>query len=114
MGIAARASMLEGFRAHDTAIEFYWEFEKLKCPKHLQDQLLRASSSIALNLSEGSAKPTRADRRRIYFIALGSLRESQTILRLVRAPTDSKAFVLADMLGAQIFKRCEALKSQNA
>jgi four helix bundle protein len=102
--------MLEGFRTHDTAIEFYWACEKIKCPKHLQDQLLRASSSIALNLSEGSARPTAPDRRRIYFIALGSLRESQTILRLIRAPDDSKAVMLADLLGAQLFKLCEALK----
>lgn len=103
--------MLEGFRTHDTAVEFYLECEKIKCPKHLQDQLLRASSSIALNLSEGSAKPTRPDRRRIYFIALGSLRESQTILRLIRAPPESKAVILADQLGAQLFKLCESLKS---
>jgi four helix bundle protein len=102
--------MLTGFRAHDSAIEFYWACEELKCPKHLQDQLLRASSSIALNLSEGSAKPTAPDRRKSYFIALGSLRETQTILRLIRAPHDSKVIILADQLGAQIYKLCESLK----
>ncbi|MBI3534569.1 MAG: four helix bundle protein [Deltaproteobacteria bacterium] len=38
--------------------------------------------SIPLNLAEGSAKPTSPDRRKFYFIALGSLREVQTLLAL--------------------------------
>lgn len=70
------------FRTLELAIEFYKGAEKLEVPKHLNDQLLRAASSVAMNLAEGNAKFSYKDKSRIYQIAYGSLRECQVILRL--------------------------------
>ena len=92
------------------AITFYRECEKIKCPPYLKDQLARAASSIALNLSEGSTRPTPKDRRRFYMIALGSLRECQTLLDLVNHP-DKSLHELADKLGANIFRLAQAVHS---
>lgn len=60
--------------ALELSVEFYELSKQLKLPNHLQDQYVRACSSISLNLSEGSAKPTLADRLKFYHIALGSIR----------------------------------------
>ena len=94
--------MLEKFYAFQVAKEFYWECKSLNLPGYLKDQLLKASSSIALNLSEGSGKRTPADQRRYYANAYGSLRESQTILELERV-TYPQIRRLADQLGAMLF-----------
>ena len=66
-------------------------------PSHLRDQLLRASSSIALNLAEGRGKRTIKDQLRFFQIAMGSLRESQA------------ALILADLEGSQIWSQCDGL-----
>jgi four helix bundle protein len=58
------------------------ECVKLNLPYYMQDQLNRASLSAALNLAEGSAKPTVADKKRFYNIAFGSAREVQAVLDL--------------------------------
>jgi four helix bundle protein len=93
----------------ELAIEFYRLSTKLKLPSHLRDQYLRACSSVALNLSEGSTKPTLADRRKFYFIALGSMRECQTLLRL-NGCADLILWQKADYLGACVYKLCQAVK----
>jgi len=46
--------MLEKFDAFQIAKKYYWSCKTLKVAKYLQDQLLRASSSIALNTAEGT------------------------------------------------------------
>ena len=94
--------MLENFTAFKIAKEHYWECKTLKLPKFLQDQLLRESSSIALNLAEGSGKRTPADQRRFYAIAYGSLRECQAIIALeqVNSPEQKD---LENQLGAILF-----------
>jgi four helix bundle protein len=74
----------------------------------LKNQYLRACSSVALNLAEGSAKPTVSDRRKFYYIALGSLRECQTILKL-HAQTQIVVTQKADYLGACLYKLCKAM-----
>jgi four helix bundle protein len=97
--------MLKQFRTYQLAIAFHHECRKLVLPAYLKNQLLRAASSVALNLSEGSAKPTRKDQARFYFIALGSLRECQAALDL--APKRVEALVLlADQLGASVYRLC--------
>lgn len=48
--------------ALELTIEFYQASKDIKLPAHLRDQHLRACSSVALNLAEGSAKPTAKDR----------------------------------------------------
>jgi len=45
-------------------------------PISIADQLRRAVSSIAANISEGYSRATAADRCRFYSCALGSVRES--------------------------------------
>ena len=91
------------FRTYDLAVNFYELCEKIKVRGPLRDQLTRASSSIALNLKEGSAQPTFKNRIRFYFIALGSLREVQAIIDLKKLDT---LRLPADMLGAHLFRLC--------
>jgi four helix bundle protein len=67
--------MLQDFRVFGMAAQVYEECKATRVPLHLRDQLLRASSSVALNIAEGAAKMTAAEQRRHYAIALGSLRE---------------------------------------
>ena len=80
---------MHSFRTLDLAIEFARQCHNVKIPRYLKDQLDRASSSVALNLAEGSAKSSREDRNRSYEIALGSFRESETILRIVDVENQS-------------------------
>jgi four helix bundle protein len=100
---------MKKFFTLDLAVEFYEISKDLKLPNHLRDQYLRPCSSIALNLSEGSAKPTVADRRKFYFIALGSTRECQTILRL-HGRSDLIITRKADYLGACVYRLCQGMK----
>ena len=99
--------MLQNFRTFNISIEFYNECQKIKLPRHLKDQMNRASSSISLNLAEGYGKSTYKDQRRFFYIAMGSLRESQSILILSNL-TNSKAFQIADYLGASLYKLINA------
>jgi four helix bundle protein len=94
--------MLENFDAYQIAKQYYWECKLLKLPQFLQDQLLSASSSIALNVSEGSGRRTPADQRKHYAYAYGSLQECRSILELekIEAPTLIK---LGDRLGAILY-----------
>lgn len=95
--------MLSDFRTYQLSLQFYRSCEKLRLPRHLKDQLLRASSSITLNLAEGHAKPSRRDQHRFYFIAFGSLRESQAILTLAGS-APAEVVGLADHLGACLYR----------
>lgn len=91
------------FRTLDLAVRYYEIVENIQIPGHLKEQLLRAASSISLNLSEGNAKQSYRDKKRIYQIALGSFRESQTILRLAKHK-DPELEQLADHLGGCLYK----------
>ena len=64
----------------------------------------RVASSIVLNLAEGSAKPTAKDRKKFYYISLGSLREVQAILDIINHTELTKQ---ADKLGAYLYKLCQ-------
>ncbi len=102
--------MLTHFRTYNLAVQFHHACCSAKMPGYLKSQLLRASSSIALNLAEGSGKPTPKDQLRFYFIALGSLRESQAALDLapIRMPS---LIALADHVGASLYKLCQSIQS---
>jgi four helix bundle protein len=93
--------MLRNFRSYQIAVEFYARSKQLSLNRVLKDQLERASSSVALNLAEGSGRGTCADQKRFYEIALGSLRECQAILDLVQAPRELVR--VADKLAASIY-----------
>tara|TARA_B110001454_G_scaffold219192_1_gene251230 strand:- start:117153 stop:117470 length:318 start_codon:yes stop_codon:yes gene_type:complete len=95
--------MIENFDAFVVASEFYEKCKCLKLPHFLKDQLLRASSSIALNIAEGSGKRTMEDQRRFYSIAFGSVRECQAILAIEKI-NDPILLKLSDRLGAMLYK----------
>ena len=95
--------MLKSFRTYQLSVQFYHACLKLKLPRHLRDQLLRAASSVSLNLAEGSAKPTKRDQMKFFFISFGSLRECQSILEL-SGQTCPQLLDMADHLGASLYK----------
>ncbi|OYZ23629.1 MAG: hypothetical protein B7Y39_04010 [Bdellovibrio sp. 28-41-41] len=95
--------MLDKFDAFVVAKELYKKCKSLKLPRNLKDQLLRASSSVALNLAEGSGKHTPEDQRRFYSISFGSLRECQAIFAIEEID-DQDLKILTDRLGAMLFK----------
>ena len=99
--------MRKGFRTYNLAVEFYHQCTSLKLPRHLRDQLDRAGSSIALNLAEGSGRPSHKEQRRFFSIAFGSLRECQAILDLA-LEADEKPKQTADVLAAHLYRLIEA------
>ncbi len=99
--------MLQNFKTFQISVKFYQECQTIKLPRHLKDQMDRASSSISLNLAEGYGKSTYKDQRKFFHIAMGSLRESQSILILAKMDI-SKAFTIADHLGASLYKLIKA------
>ena len=92
---------LNNFRTYSLAKQLYKACASLKLDYVLKDQLNRATLSVVLNLAEGSAKRTIAEKRRFYDIAFGSLRESQAILELVGDETLIKQ---ADQTAASAYK----------
>ena len=102
--------MLITFRAYQLSIEFYHRCHGLAAPGFLKNQLLRAASSVALNLSKGSAKSSEKERRRYYGIALASLTECQTALELNSTRTPA-LLDLADHLGACLYRRVHPRKA---
>ena len=92
--------MLKNFRTYQLAVAFYKNAMAKQLPAHLKDQLRRAASSVVLNLAEGSAKASIADRRRFYEIAFASFREVQAILDISDITDLSEQ---ADKLGANLY-----------
>lgn len=90
---------MKTFKTLDLAVEFYEQVEKLKITGNLRDQILRASSSIALNLSEGNAKRSVKEKKRFYQTSYASVQECKTILKLAKVE-DLKVIDQADKLGA--------------
>ncbi|MBT6756717.1 MAG: four helix bundle protein [Candidatus Pacebacteria bacterium] len=96
---------LKKFKTFNLATELYHQCEELQLPHHLKSQLSRASSSIALNLAEGSGKRTFKDQRRFFYIAFGSAKEVSAILTL--AKIDSVELLdKVDHVGACLYKLC--------
>jgi four helix bundle protein len=60
-------------------------------------------SLISLNLSEGNAKFSTKEKKRFYKIAYASLKESQTILKLLKVE-DEMILGKSDHLGASLYK----------
>src|SRR5690606_28908583 len=92
------------FRTYDLAVKFYRAAAVVKLPAHLKSQMLRAASSVPLNLTEGAARGSFADRVRFYRIAYASFRESMAVLDLVDVKTTADFVDLADYLGACLYK----------
>lgn len=68
--------------------------------REIRDQLKRAAMSIALNIAEGTGKPTQADRARYHAIARGSAMECGALLDVCR---------IAGMLPAEELAQGKAL-----
>lgn len=69
----------------------------------MRDQLSRATSSIALNLSEGNAKFSAKEKKRYYKMAYGSIQECKTIFKLIKN-SDNGLEQKADYLVASLYK----------
>lgn len=95
---------MKKFKTYQLAVQFYKQSSGLKLKEPLKNQFQRALLSIVLNLAEGSAKPTAKDRRKFYYISLGSLREIQAILDMIGHVGLAKQ---ADKLGAYLYKLCQ-------
>lgn len=94
---------MKTFRTLDLAIEFHEKVERIGYAGNLRDQLMRAASSIALNLAEGNSKSSVKEKKRFYQTAYGSLKECQTIFVLMKNK-DQGLDQLADHLGASLYK----------
>lgn len=95
--------MLKKFKTFNLAKELYQKCIFLKLPHYLKEQLLRASSSVAINLAEGSGKETRKDKRKFFFISMGSLREVSAILELAQI-RNPEFLELLDKTAAHLYK----------
>ena len=93
--------MLTRFEAYQLSLEVYRSCEKITAVHYLKDQLSRASLSICLNLAEGSGKPSWKEKRRFYSIALGSMRETQSLLDILNRVEERK---LSDRIGGMIYR----------
>ena len=95
--------MLRDFRIYQTAIQFYQLCKPLRLPAHARDQLLRASSSIGNNVSEGFGRISPKDKKRFYRIALGSVRECGTIFAQEQV-NDAPLIDMIDFMGGGLYK----------
>ena len=93
---------MKDFRTYQYSVSFYRSIEKLVLKGHLRNQMLRAASSIVLNLAEGRGRGSRRDQKKFFTIALGSVRECQAILELA-GRCHLEAAELADRLGGSIY-----------
>ena len=73
---------MQNFITYDLAVNFYRLSRKLPLTGPLKEQLARAAASIVLNLAEARGRRTKADQKRFFHMAMGSLRECQAILDL--------------------------------
>ena len=93
---------MKNFRTYQLALELYERGQQLQISNTaVKDQFNRASLSVVLNLAEGSGKATSKDRRRFYQIALGSLRETQALLKILKS---DDLICDADRLGGMIYR----------
>ena len=99
--------MLKNSKTFMLSKDLYQACIKLKLPRYLQDQINRASSSICLNIAEGYGKKTYVDQRKFFHIAMGSLRETQSVL-LISNMEHSVSFKLANILGAHLYNLIKA------
>ena len=100
---------MKNFRTFDLAKAFYHECKALPLKGAPKNQLNRASLSIGLNLAEGRGKHTKKEQLRFFHIAMGSLRESQALLDIENLH-QSRAYILADLLGAHLYKLIQNAK----
>ena len=92
---------MKKFRTLELAIEQYQQIKRLKLKGEVRSQVERAALSVCLNLSEGSAKEKKKDRRRFFNISYASQKEVQTILFVEEIKA---GYELADKLAAHLYR----------
>ena len=95
---------MKNFRAYSLGLNFYRSVQTVQLHMPFQDQLKRAAAGICLTLAEGSGKRTRADQNRYFYMALGSVREVQSIFDLNAASFSAEQHDMLDHLAASIYK----------
>lgn len=98
---------MKNFRCYQLAVEFYKACKDVELPHHFKDHLLRAASSIAMNLAEGRGKRTIADQKRFFQIAFGSVRECQGIFDLQTEDISDDLVKLLDRIAASVYRLLE-------
>ena len=94
---------MKTFRSYDLAVSFYRATQTVKLPGYVKNQFLRASLSIPLNLREGRGRRTLADQLRFFQIAMGSIREVQSIVELHGDAFSAEHIETLDRLAASIY-----------
>lgn len=100
---------MQNFKTLELAIEFHELVQELNLKGHLRDQLLRAASSIALNLSEGNARYSPKEKKRFYNTAYASSQECKTVFKLAKVD-DHDVIDLADKLAAWLYNLSKSVK----
>ena len=95
--------MLAKFKTYQLSIGLYQECQKIRLPRFLKDQLLRAASSVTLNIAEANGRKTNKDRKHFFTIALGSLRETRAAIDLSQQ-SNASLDDLIDHIGACLYK----------
>ena len=98
---------LSNFRSYNLAVEFHFKCKDLDLSYLHRDQLLRATVAVALNLTDGSAKPPGRDRERFFVLALGFFRECKAALDLASVCRTNEVRVLADKLSSYLVRLCQ-------
>ena len=98
---------MKNFRTYQLAVEFYKKSRNSNLKGNLRNQFDRASSSIVLNLAEGSGKFSSKDKCRFYKIAFGSLRECQSILTIT-SNENTQINKNLDILAGNLYKLIKA------
>jgi len=77
----------EKLDVYRVALEAVYQVNKIieysKRNRIVRDQILRSSTSVVLNIAEGTGKRSGADRRRYYEIARGSAMETSAALDIL-------------------------------
>lgn len=104
----------QNLEIYKKAVSFHLNCKKIlgktKLEKYVNDQLGRASYSVVLNLAEGCAKSSKADRRNYFTTARGSVFECVAILDIMHqgGDLDSETYksnlMLADELSRMLYK----------
>ena len=105
-------------KAHEFTIEVYKETKHFPDSEKfgLTNQIRRATTSIPLNIVEGSGRETEADFRRFLFIAASSAGETEYLIQLCRELEflqDDIASILEDKINhlrRMIYNFIKALK----
>lgn len=105
----------ENLTVYKKSESFYSElldiFKDPKVDRILKNQLKRSSSSVVLNIAEGSGKLRINDKRNFYMIARGSISESIATLRLLKIDKSisEDQFKKLHSLGGEIGKMLTSL-----